>query len=594
MSALLATPLIDAVLFFFFAVWWRWALPRRLGNLPTLEDFHHAVARPFGLLYVINFAAHLAIAWELPHPWRDSPLAQFLFFGLGSIVTTWFFQTMLVYPWHKRLAGTRLAPFLQAAFAYTRLTVALLAPFFIYQLLNAALFDVPLESVDAVEILVFNVGRVVVLSLLTVVFSTMFMLRMIPNSPVRDPEYLELIGKRLNQAGWGSCRLRWIDLPEFNNAFVAGFKWFGFSNQTMFIGRSLRDLLDKEEFDAVISHELGHMANGHLLKRITWALFLVLGLALSLVASVVLSILASLAFGDDPRGIALVFGASLLITLVGSYLCLVGWLFRLYRAQEHEADAFAVMRLGIKLEDLERSLRKVARKFRKHARTPGLWRPFRTHPEIEARIQNVRSKMDRGVDFDWNPSLVSRLLEMTVRVASPRALAGGFALFMLAGLMTHTRVQQNRHYLSLVGRGDLAALRSFEKHSSHINSRQYLLVGITPLEMAVHSADLATVKFLMAQGADPTHGSGFSSPLDMAMNRGRWEILDYLLGQMPSAWMKVNAARLFRAAVKEESGKAFSLLTSHQLERWVPRAEMAELKARIKPNRLPSSEAISK
>lgn len=568
-----------------FCAWWRWGLPwtlikQGIDKDTSLDDFHRAIARPFGIFYISNFIIHLTIAYNFAGQWTSQWL-QFFMFGIVPIISCYILQIILVYPWHKRLAGGTLRDFTHTVIAYLRLTAALLAPFFIYQFLNGTLFDAPAGRIDAVEIIVFTVGRIVMLSLLTIILSVIFMLKMIPNSRVVETEYLSIIKKRLTQAGWNSCRLRWVDIPDFNNAFVVGFKWFGFSNQTLFIGRSLKEVLTRDEFDAVISHELGHMANGHLLKRITYAFMLVVGLVISLVASLSLSILVSLAVSNDPHKTTIVFSASLLVTLIVSYLFLVSWLFRQYREQEHEADAFAVMKLGIRLEDLENSLRKVTKKFREKAKKRASWNIFSTHPEIETRIENVKTKISRGVSFDWNQSPMSRLLEITIRASSPRALAVSFTVFVLAGLLTHTTIQENRQYLSWIETGDIKSLSDFSWHSKMVNRRQYILFGVTPLEVAVYRSDLEMVKYLVSKGANPAISSGFNSPIDVAISRQKWEELDFLLGRLSDEWLEGNVPRLFRSAATEESGKALQIMLNHRLQRWVSNVEMSIIVDRI-------------
>lgn len=587
MLAFFAIFVLSLFIYTSYALWWKWVLLRRYqgesAQALSLDQFHRLVSKPFGALYIVHFSACLAVAMLVPHSF--SSWLQFVVFGMGSILATYVFQMCLLYPWHKRLADVSLEGFLRSALSYVRLTCALLAPFFIFQLLNATLIDPPVGRIDAFEVLVFTIGRITVLSLFTIVFSVMFMLRMIPNSAVEEHEHLDLIRSRLNQIGWQDVRLRWIDIPDFNNAFVVGFKWFGFSNQTMFIGRSLRDLLTKDELDAVICHELGHMANGHMLKRITYAFALIMGLVISLVTSLAVSMVLTLAFSDDPATSALVFGGSLLVTLVASYIIIVSWLFQNYRRQEHEADAFAVMQLGIRLEDMENALRKVAHKFRVEAQKKAIWNPLRTHPEIETRIENVRAKISLGVAYDWNQSAISRMLEVTFRTVSPRTLAMSFTLFILTGLLTHTNVQQNRHYLSMVAHGDLGKLEKYDWHSTYINSRQYLLFGVTPLEVAVHKENMQVVKFLISKGADTAKGSGFSSPIDIALAQKNWEILDYLLGQTSDAWLKSNSPRLLKTAVKEDSGRALDTLLVHRLHRFLAADEVASLIDRISAQR---------
>jgi len=590
LSAFLSLLTISCTIYLGYFAWWKWVLLRRYDSFDastlTIDKFQREVSRPFGLLYIVHFAAGLLVANFVPH--SLSAWSQFFVFGMGSIFMTYLYQMALLYPLHKKLGGVSRDEFLRSALAYVRLTCAFLAPFFIFQLLNATLIDPPAGRIDAVEVLVFAIGRITVLSLFTIVFSVMFMLKMIPNSPVEEHEHLELIQKRLQQIGWQDVRLRWIEIPGFNNAFVVGFKWFGFSNQTMFIGKSLRDLLTRDELDAVICHELGHMANGHMLKRITYAFALLMGLVVSLVTSLAVSVLLTLVLSDNPATTAVIFGGSLLVTLIGSYLLIVSWLFRNYRQQEHEADAFAVMQLGIRLEDMEMALRKVAQKFRNEARRQSIWNPLRTHPEIETRIENVRTKIFLGVAYDWNQSALSRMLEVTFRAASPRALALGFSLFILTGMLTHNRVQENRQYLGMVARGDLSELENYPHHVSFINSRQYLLFGVTPLEVAVHKHQLPVVKFLLQKGADSAKGSGFSSPIDIAMGTQRWEILDYLLGQTSDQWLKSNSDRLLRQAMREESGKALDTLLVHGLHRYVARRDLNQIVERARAQRSPA------
>jgi hypothetical protein len=173
------------------------------------------------------------------------------------------------------------------------------------------------------------------------------------------------------------------------------------------------------------------------------------------------------------------------------------------------------------------------------------------------------------------------MLEVSFRAASPRALAMGFSLFMLTGLLTYTNVQQNRVYLQLVERGDLAELKSYTRHATYINARQYLLFGVTPLEVAVHKQNLPVVKFLISAGADPSKGSGFSSPIDIALMQKDWVITDYLFGQVTDSWLSSNSSRLFKMSVKEESGKALDVLLVHRLQRFLKEEELQAVVDRV-------------
>ena len=581
MLTLFATISMSLIIYLAFALWWHIVLVKKLENRPQIDlsEFHRLANKPFGILYITHFAALLSIAHFIPQ--TMSPWLQFFEFGLGSIVSTYAFQIFLIYPWHKKLAGETPERFFKSVLAYLRLTAALLAPFFIFQLLNATLIDPPDFGIDAVETLVLSMGRIVVLSLFTIVFSVMFMLRMIPNSKVYEEEYLELIGQRLHQVGWTNVRLRWINIPNFNNAFVVGFKWFGFSNQTMFIGRSLRDLLNRDEFDAVICHELGHMANGHLLKRITYAMALLFGLVLSFVASLIISGILTFVLSDNPGTSSFIFGLTLMVTLISSYILIVSWTFKNYRQQEHEADAFAVMKLGIKLDDLEKSLRKVANKFREEAKKDKIWNPFNTHPEIETRIENVKNKISLGVEYDWNQSVISRLLEITFRAASPRAMAMGFSLFVLTGLLIHTNIMQNKNYLLMVERGSLKELEEFRLHHNHVNARLYLIFGVTPIELATYKKNINVVKFLVSKGADVSKGSGFNSAVDIAYSQKNWEMLNYLLIKVSDKWLALNSHRLLKLSLNDETGTGLKILLDHRLHDRLSSEELEQIATKV-------------
>jgi hypothetical protein len=354
----------------------------------------------------------------------------------------------------------------------------------------------------------------------------------------------------------------------------------------MFIGRSLRDLLTRDEFDAVICHELGHMANGHLLKRITYAMALLFGLILSFVTSLLISGVLTFVLSDDPATSSFVFGLSLMITLILSYMLIVSWTFKNYRQQEHEADAFAVMKLGIKLEDLEKSLRKVANKFRAEANREKIWNPFNTHPEIETRIENVKNKISLGVEYDWNQSVISRLLEITFRAASPRAMALGFTLFILTGLLIHTNVTQNKNYLMMVERGSVQELHEYRWHQSHINSRLYLIFGVTPIEVATYKKNLDVVKLLVAKGADVSKGSGFNSAIDIAYNQKNWELLNYLLIRVSDQWLVSNSQRLLKMSLNDETGQGLKIFVEHKLHKYLSQEDLNRIvdRAQIQNN----------
>ncbi|HXH29934.1 MAG TPA: M48 family metallopeptidase [Bacteriovoracaceae bacterium] len=264
--------------------------------------------------------------------------------------------------------------------------------------------------------LLFNILFV---SVLTVACSVIIMLRLIPNREIKEPEYLEVINRRLEQIGMPELRVRWIE-TDIKNAFVVGLKLLKFSNQTMFIGRSLRTTLTMEEFDAVISHELSHVANRHIQKRLINFLknfiSIIIGASLLIVGILGISVLY---WGEDSY-----FHSP--STTIWCIAASVGWfifnyflLFDTIRSHEFEADGYAVMELGSDFDALRSALEKLTTpdempEYLK-LRTPVqskknlISKYFTTHPDLTTRVQFLKFKIDNGLRYDYYVSPAQKL-----------------------------------------------------------------------------------------------------------------------------------------------------------------------------------------
>ena len=197
------------------------------------------------------------------------------------------------------------------------------------------------------------------ISVLTITCTVILLLRLLPNRDITEPEYVELIQKRLSQIGMPHMRVRWIE-ADIKNAFVVGIKLLRFSNQTMFIGRRLRTMLNKEEFDAVICHELAHVANRHIQKRVFELLKNFISSVLGVGAVTLLTtVFFYLYYGEDfnlhDDLVAFVCTISAMAWMFFSY----SLFFDSIRSHEYEADAFAVMKLGANLSSLKSALEKL-------------------------------------------------------------------------------------------------------------------------------------------------------------------------------------------------------------------------------------------
>lgn len=289
-----------------------------------------------------------------------------------------------------------------------------LLPVLIYSSINWALQDGVGEDQSLWDIVALF-AHIIFVSVLTIICTVIIMLRLIPNREISEKEYLDIINKRLKQIGRPNLRIRWIE-TDIKNAFVVGLKFFTFSNQTLFIGKSLRTLLTLDEFDAVVCHELGHVVNRHqhkrvldLVKNILSILFGFFGIFLFFV------LLRFIYLGDlfeEPSGY---IGTIIMLSSIGWIIFNYSLLFDSIRSHEYEADGYAVIVLGVDLKFLKSALEKITttdelpeylKNKTKETRSRGavssyLSRVFSTHPDLESRLSFLEFKISNGLPFDY-------------------------------------------------------------------------------------------------------------------------------------------------------------------------------------------------
>ena len=235
----------------------------------------------------------------------------------------------------------------------------IMLPIVVYSVINWAFQDSVYQEWGRYWFLglLFNI---IFVSVLTISCTVIIMLRLIPNREIIEPEYLDLIHKRLHQINQPHIRIRWIE-TDIKNAFVVGLKLLSFSNQTLFIGRSLRTTLSLDEFDAVMAHELGHVANRHIQKRLIdfmknfisvivgtgIILFLVLGFSIFY-------------WGDDSY--LHTTSTTLLVVFLSMAWFIFNYslLFDTIRSHEFEADGYAVMVLGANFSAFKSAIEKLS------------------------------------------------------------------------------------------------------------------------------------------------------------------------------------------------------------------------------------------
>lgn len=440
------------------------------------------------------------------------------FLGLGVVYITliafgiFFYQFFIRYV-EKNTGLSLWASFKSHLIKELRVSFAvILLPMLIYSLINWTFQDSVYEEWGSLWFIgmLFNL---IFVSVVTIVCSVIIMLRLIPNREITEPEYLEIINKRLGQIGMPSMRIRWIE-TDIKNAFVVGLKILSFSNQTMFIGKSLRTTLSIEEFDAVIAHELAHVANRHIHKRVIDLLKNFISIVFGAIF-VVFAIMgaSSLYLGED-----MYVHTGLLTTLC--FLTFMGWiifnyflLFDTIRSHEYEADAYAVMELGASFDAFKTALEKLTTpeelpEYLKARRPKGknvlaswLSKYFSTHPDLDSRFRSLEYKMAVGLPFNYYVSpaqkfrrLLGHLLDWKVSVP----LASACLMIMVWGVMN---VKSGMEAVAFINRASTESIIKQKKLVSKINSRPQL-IGSSLMAFVVKKRDPRLIDHFIQHGAD--------------------------------------------------------------------------------------------
>lgn len=390
----------------------------------------------------------------------------------------------------------------------------IMMPILVYSMINWAFQDSVYDEWGSLWFigLIFNI---IFVSVLTIACSVIIMLRLIPNREITEPEYLEIINKRLSQINQPHMRIRWIE-TDIKNAFVVGLKLLKFSNQTMFIGRSLRTTLTLSEFDAVISHELGHVANRHIHKRVIDLLknFLSIVFGTMFILSMVLGI-SFLYWGDD----------AYLFVNGTTFLCMIlalGWivfnyfiLFDTIRSHEYESDAFAVMELGADFDSLKSALEKLTSKdelpeylqsltSKKKKRGPlANWiaRSFSTHPEISERMSFLEYKIQNGLPFNYYVSTPQKLRRWLGHLFDWKISVPLTTMFVLTLIWSGWNLKKGAEAISFISHSSSESIMKNEMISERINSRPQLF-GNTLMYFIVKKKDTALIDYFLAHGAN--------------------------------------------------------------------------------------------
>lgn len=357
--------------------------------------------------------------------------------------------------------------------------------------------------------------NIIFVSVLTISCTVIIMLRLLPNREITEPEYLEVINRRLAQIGMPKMRIMWIE-TDIKNAFVVGLKLLRFSNQTMFIGKSLRTMLTIEEFDAVIAHELAHVANRHIHKRVIELLknFISALVGFGLLMLLTLTFF-HLYFGEDmglyQKPVAIVCVLTCMCWLFVNY----SFFFDIIRSHEYEADAFAVMKMGASFEAFKSALEKLTqpdempeylksrtKKPVKNPFTSWFTKIFTTHPELSERISSLERKIAFGLPFNHYVSTPQRIRKSVGVLFQWKVSVPLASIFTVSAIWATFQVREGSRLVTFVKEQSPQAILNNELLVKRINSKPFL-VGKSLMHYVVQKQNPELIDHFLAKGADP-------------------------------------------------------------------------------------------
>ncbi len=394
-----------------------------------------------------------------------------------------------------------------------RLNLSLfLLPVLIFSLINFSITEDVVRDIDGFLFVDFLLSTVFV-SVLTILCTAIVMLRLIPNREVTETDYLQIIQKRLLQINKPQMRVRWIE-SDVKNAFVVGLDLLFFRNHTLYIGRTLRDLLSFEEFDAVIAHELSHVVLRHVQRRLIGLMknfiFIILGLLFIFLIFFVFTL-----FLQEGISSCLTNGMIFLCVVVSLFWFIFNHylLFQSYQFQEYEADGFAVLELGADADAFKSAIRKLSQKeqtseylkkmdqLKENSFTRWLSTHFTTHPPLEKRISLIEKKIIYGQSFDDHSFETSKIKWSFQKYQDGKMIKVGLAFFCIFFISVFIYVKSGSEKVAFISTGNKADVLKRSDLVKAINSKPFL-VGNTLMYYVVIRKEKNLINHFLNNGAN--------------------------------------------------------------------------------------------
>lgn len=389
----------------------------------------------------------------------------------------------------------------------------IILPILLYSLLSWTFQNDSInESESGSFMIVEFLTNIIFVSVLTISCTVIIMLRLLPNREITEPEYLDVINKRLNQIGMPKMRVKWIE-TDIKNAFVVGLKLLRFSNQTMFIGRNLRTMLTVEEFDAVIAHELAHVANRHIHKR-------VIELLKNFISAIVgfgVLLLATLSFfylylGEDMSLYEKPVAVACVLTCLSWLFFNYSLFFDTIRSHEYEADAYAVLEMGASFEAFKSALAKLTApdempeylkaKKPQPKKKNVISRLFSTHPELDERFYSLETKIAQGLPFNFYVSTPQKIRSKLAVLFQWKVSVPLSSAFAIAAVWATFAVKEGARMVSFVREQDPQSILKNELLAQKINHKPFL-IGKSLMYHVVQKQNPELIDYFLERGADP-------------------------------------------------------------------------------------------
>jgi Zn-dependent protease with chaperone function len=427
-----------------------------------------------------------------------------------------------------------------------RLILGFIAPFVIFQLLQLETLELVKDG-TLLDTIVNHFGRIILISFVTITISVSAMLVFIPTQIIEMGPQYDMIKEKLTKIGFSKCHLRWINVPHFKNAFVVGFSFLGFSNQTLFIGKSLRQKLSKDEFEAVISHEIGHIFHRHSIKRIFISCLTSIVFFLTFVAVAVLMGLIgldllglSILIFQIPIPLIYMLVPALFIALIFSSLTSLASFFSFLRFQELKADQFAINHLNINPDSLISALSKLSpskpkRKFN------FLHQIFSTHPTLEKRFQKI--KTNDLPDEKYKPFYFP-----DIGFGSYPVMLTMSFLLLAHGIAALNWLKYNDRFVNLIN-NKIDSPQEVKELVKWGHSRSHVLFGHTLLQTLVMEDQQDKINlYLDHHGKFP--GLSDPDPIGSALVYNRPEIFQSFIKYAPQKWLAQNQKKYSKIATQ--------------------------------------------